>query len=65
MRNMLTHGQKGLQFLYNFINLPKTVTGPNGTTVYSFSADGIKVGVERNGYWKYSRTYVKFTNQRV
>ena len=32
-------------------HMPKTVTGPNGTTVYSFSADGIKVGVERNGYY--------------
>jgi hypothetical protein len=47
--NMLTYGQRGLQFSYNFINLPMAVTGPNGTTVYSFSADGTKVGVEDNG----------------
>ena len=45
---MLTHGQRGLQFSYNFINLPVAVTGPDGTTVYSFSADGTKVGVEDN-----------------
>ena len=42
-------GRGGLQFSYNFINLPMAVTGPNGTTVYSFSADGTKVGVEDNG----------------
>ncbi len=46
---MLNHGQRGLQLSYNFINLPVAVTGSDGTIVYSFSADGTKVGVEDNG----------------
>ena len=45
---MTSHGQRGLQLLYNFINLPSVVSGILGAVTYSFSADGTKVAVEDN-----------------
>ena len=45
---MTSHGQRGLQLLYNFINLPSVVSGTLGAVTYSFSADGTKVAVEDN-----------------
>ena len=46
--NMTSHGQRGLQLSYNFINLPSVVSGTLGAVTYSFSADGTKVAVEDN-----------------
>ena len=45
---MTSHGQRGLQLSYNFINLPSVVSGTLGAVTYSFSADGTKVAVEDN-----------------
>ena len=45
---MTSHGQRGLQLLYNFINLPSVMSGTLGAVTYSFSADGTKVAVEDN-----------------
>ena len=45
---MTSHGQRGLQLSYNFINLPSVVSGALGAVTYSFSADGTKVAVEDN-----------------
>ena len=45
---MTSHGQRGLQLSFNFINLPSVVSGTLGAVTYSFSADGTKVAVEDN-----------------
>ncbi|UOU98592.1 RHS repeat-associated core domain-containing protein [Chryseobacterium daecheongense] len=65
--NMTTQTDKGLSVVYNYLNLPKQIVFPQGNTLYTYRADGIKIkkilGTKTTDYldgFQYENNILKF-----